>query len=362
MQQFGLGSPDGHPWWWLCALLILVTAGCQPMPGTTSPGYGSRMGMGPQNRAMGNSAFQSVAYGESAYGRVAFGPEVSTQGLFGPFTAGDNSLAQGTPVNSGAGNWQAPMAGTTTGATTNPFTQSQAGTPASGPWAQQVQNLSQQVNRYNLDNADLYQQMATLKQQLQNTNESNAQLQNELANAKTQVAQYQKLVQENEQRMQVMQTSSGNGAGFQGATIRANNSLLQNMNQLQVAGVTVNPDKDMIRVTIPSDYLFQAGTYNFQPASLATLNRLAAAIRQYYPSQIVGVEAHWTGSQDTVSDHQITTGQALSVMNQMVSAGLPASQMFVIGYGSNKPRFSNGSAQGQSANRRIELVIYPEQF
>lgn len=332
----------------------LVITGCQPMPGTTSPGYGSRLGMGPQNRAMGNSAFQSVASGESAYGRVAFGPDVSTQGLFGPLMGGgDTRLTQGNSLNNGAGSWQAPAAADGVN----------SGTPASGPWSQQVQNLSQQVNRYNLDNADLHQQIASLKQQLQSTSEANRQLQSQLTNAQTQASQYQKLAQETEQRMQVLQaSSSGTGNAFQGATIRANNSLLQNMEQLKISGVTVIPDSDMIRVAIPSDYLFQAGNYQLQPSSTTLLNRLAAVIRQYYPSQIVGIEAHWHGGQDALNEHQITTGQAMAVMNQLVSSGLPSSQMFVMGYGSNKPRYSNASPQGQSANRRVELVIYPEQF
>lgn len=325
------------------------------MPGTVSPGFGSRLNMGPQNRAMGNSAFQSISSGESAYGRVAFGPGVSTQGLFGPWAEATPGVAQGNSINSGAGNFQAP-----TTPQPNPFsTQAQANT---GPWAQQLQNLSQQVDRYNIDNTDLHREIATLKQQLQSTTQSNGQLQTQLAATQTQLNQYQQLARESEQRLSVLQASSDSPSGFQGATIRANNSLLQHIEQLKVPGVTVTPDKDVIRVTIPSDYLFQAGNYTLQPASTTLLNRLATVIRQYYPSQIVGVEAHWHGGQSAVSEHQNTTGQAMAVMNQLVSGGLPPSQMFVIGYGANKPRYSNASPQGQSANRRVELVIYPDQY
>lgn len=332
------------------------------MPGTTSPGFSSRLGMGPQNRAIGNSAFNSISSGESAYGRVAFGPQVSTRGLFGPLMGGgDNRLAQGASVNSGAGAFQAPNTAAQAAPAQNPFT-AQAAATTPGPWQQQLQNLSQQVNRYNIDNADLYQQIAALKQQLQTSSEQNSQLQSQLSNSAAQVAQYQKLAQESEQRLQVLQASAGSGTGFQGATIRANNSLLQNIEQLKIPGVTVEPDKDVIRVIVPSDYLFQQGSYNIQPASTSVLNRLAGAIRQYYPSQILGVEAHWSGGQNAVSEHQITTGQAMAVMNQLVSAGVPPSQMFVIGYGANKPKYSNASPQGQSANRRVELVVYPDKF
>ncbi len=335
----------------LSALACLCAAGCQPLPGTMSPGFGSRLGMGPQNRAIGNSAFQSVGFGESAYGRVAYGPSVSIPGLVSP---------NGTTI-----------AGGPTGGTTIQWDLNQANQPAAaGAAATSPVSLdsayAQQLARLNADNTELYRQLAATQQQLKTIQDSNVGLEQQVLTQRTQLAQFQRLNEEAQQRLQVMQASGPTGSGFQGAVLRGNNSLTQNMNQLQVPGVSVAADGDVIRVTIPSDSLFQPGSYDFQPNATFMLNQLAGSIRQYYTGQIVGIEAHGDPSSQgasPVSQHQLTANQALALMNYLTNnQQLPAQQLLVMGYGSNRPRFSNATPQGQAANRRIELVVYPDRF
>ncbi len=41
---------------------------------------------------------------------------------------------------------------------------------------------------------------------------------------------------------------------------------------------------------------------------------------------------------------------------------MPSQQLFTVAQGENNPRQSNATAAGRAANRRIELVIYPETF
>ncbi|MEZ6108178.1 MAG: OmpA family protein [Pirellulaceae bacterium] len=91
---------------------------------------------------------------------------------------------------------------------------------------------------------------------------------------------------------------------------------------------------------------------------------MAAAIRRHYPRQIVGVEAHIdavTASNPSFTAHQLTATQSLAVVHQLVQVGQIAErQLFSMGLGANRPKYSNGDAAGQSRNRRIEIVIYPE--
>ena len=37
-------------------------------------------------------------------------------------------------------------------------------------------------------------------------------------------------------------------------------------------------------------------------------------------------------------------------------------QLFLVAHGSNHPVVSNASLQGKARNRRVELVVYPEQW
>jgi outer membrane protein OmpA-like peptidoglycan-associated protein len=41
---------------------------------------------------------------------------------------------------------------------------------------------------------------------------------------------------------------------------------------------------------------------------------------------------------------------------------LPEAQFFTIAQGTNHPRADNSTPQGRAANRRIELVVYPDTF
>ena len=125
-------------------------------------------------------------------------------------------------------------------------------------------------------------------------------------------------------------------------------------------------DGDVIRVEFPSDVVFTPGTYQIRPDQMNTLRNIATTIRQYFPSQIIGVEAHWDGTQlnpPTTTHHQLTATQSLAVFNQLIQYGLPADQLFTMALGSNRPRHPQSNlGGGVSPNRRIEIVIYPESF
>ena len=125
-------------------------------------------------------------------------------------------------------------------------------------------------------------------------------------------------------------------------------------------------DGDVIRVEFPSDVVFTPGTYQIRPDQMNTLRNIATTIRQYFPSQIIGVEAHWDGTQlnpPTTTHHQLTATQSLAVFNQLIQYGLPADQLFTMALGSNRPRHPQSNLGGGfSPNRRIEIVIYPESF
>jgi flagellar motor protein MotB len=61
------------------------------------------------------------------------------------------------------------------------------------------------------------------------------------------------------------------------------------------------------------------------------------------------------------SAHQLTAAQAMAVFEQLsYRHQLLPQQLFVLGHGENFPVASNATAAGQSRNRRVEIVIYPE--
>ncbi len=263
--------------------------------------------------------------------------------------------------------------------------------------ANQVQNLNQRMGAYDADNQLLNTEVAGLQQKLQLANQYNQQLKEQLAGTTGQVQQVfserqsaaqqianlqMQLEQANQnlrlaqQQTQITGQPATQMAGFNGgmptqfassggATIRANNSLLQKLSAIQIPGGQARMDGDVIRIEFPSDRLFVPGSYEIQPAQLPLLQNIAGTISQSFPRQIVGVEAHWDNTPlnpPGTTDHQLTATQTLAVFDQLVRLGLPRKQLFTMAMASNRPRHAAGMVDGINPNRRIELVIYPETY
>ena len=248
---------------------------------------------------------------------------------------------------------------------------------------EEVRSLNGRLGRFDSDNQQLVTELAAMKQKLQVANDYNYQLKQQLADNTSQMQQLnieraagdQQLANVQiqleqmaraQQQAQFSQASTGGGGGsrFANATLRANNSLMQKLPQIQIPGVESRMDGDVIRIEIPSDQLFHQGSYQINAAHSHLLQNLSTAIRQNFPRQIVGIEAHWDGTQiqpATTTHHQLTATQALAVFDFMNRLGLPREQMFTMAMGSNRPRHSQSAGpNGINKNRRIEVVIYPE--
>ncbi len=134
---------------------------------------------------------------------------------------------------------------------------------------------------------------------------------------------------------------------------------------IQIPGGQARMDGDVIRIEFPSDRMFVPGTYQIQPAQMPLLQNVVGTIKESFPRQIIGIEAHWDNTPlnpPTATHHQLTATQALAVFEQLVRLGLPNNQLFTMAMASNRPRHRQSLVNGVSPNRRIELVIYPETF
>lgn len=268
----------------------------------------------------------------------------------------------------------------------------------------EVQRLNQRIGAYDSDNQLLNTEVAALQQKLQLANQYNQTLKDQLGDTSNRIqlsemekqAALQQLASAQMQYEQLNRLAQNNsnvtGSGFSngspnngtqsqnrlagftgtsaptqfgGATIRANNSLMQRLSQIQIPGGQARMDGDVIRIEFPSDRVFVPGTYQIQPAQLPVLQNIAGTIRNSFAKNIVGIEAHWDGTPlnpSTTTHHQLTATQSLAVFDNLVRLGLPKNQLFTMAMASNRPRHPQGTAGGISPNRRIELVIYPETY
>lgn len=151
------------------------------------------------------------------------------------------------------------------------------------------------------------------------------------------------------------------------ATLSANSTLVQQANSLKIPGAVTEADGDTIRIRIPADQIFTAGTAQLNSSASATLDAVADVLTRTFPKQRVGVEGHadngplYGGSFN--SPLQLSTNQAMAVVDYLLKGKqLPENQLFTIGHGTNHPRADNQSALGRAENRRIEIVVYPTTF
>ncbi len=263
-----------------------------------------------------------------------------------------------------------------------------------GNAAREVYDLNQRLGSFDADNQLLNTEVAGLQQKLQLANQYNQSLKEQLAGttnqiqqallerqtAAQQVASLQQQLQQANQNLQLAQQQTqqqaGRLVGFGGAngaptalpgtaTVRANNSLLNKLSAIQIPGGQARMDGDVIRIEFPSDRMFVPGTYQIQPAQMPMLRNIVGTIRESFPRQIIGIEAHWDNTPLTpagTTHHQLTATQSLAVFEELARLGLPEKQMFTMAMASNRPRHAAGLVGGISPNRRVELVIYPETF
>lgn len=122
--------------------------------------------------------------------------------------------------------------------------------------------------------------------------------------------------------------------------------------------------KGRMTVKMKDKILFSSGSVRINPEGQAALAKVAEALKDVQ-GKIVRVEGH-TDNVPTdpkgsfPSNWELSTTRALAVVKLLQDKGVPAERLSAVGYGEYHPIASNASAQGKSQNRRIEIVLAPE--
>lgn len=223
---------------------------------------------------------------------------------------------------------------------------------------------TQQQNRLYEDQLNLVrQQLNDTAGRLSNSRQTQAEVARQMQTLKEQTDQQIIMAQQQAQNQVAALETTLKRRG--GATIRANSSVHQNLAAVKIAGLNIRQDGDVVRIELPSDQVFSPGTATLQPGANAMVNRVAAAVRQHYPRQKIGIESHTDSRAPSDgrwrSNHQLSAAQAMAVFEQLTrQQQFAPQQLFVLGHGPNYPVASNGTDAGQQRNRRVEVVIYPE--
>ncbi|MFN0024317.1 MAG: OmpA family protein [Parvularculaceae bacterium] len=161
--------------------------------------------------------------------------------------------------------------------------------------------------------------------------------------------------------------SAGKGAiigAVAGAAIGGGIGIYQDQQQAKLrerllnAGVQVEREGDNIRLIMPSDITFQTAQSDIQPGFYDTLNSVAVVLNEFKKTSIT-VAGHADARGSDSYNLDLSQRRALSVSSYLSSQGVNAGRLNAIGYGETRPIGDNSTAGGQSANRRVEILIDP---
>lgn len=104
------------------------------------------------------------------------------------------------------------------------------------------------------------------------------------------------------------------------------------------------------------DAWFDADESSLQASGVRAIDQLAAILAQY-PRRRALIEGY-TDNAGTRSQNQMRSGsRADAVKAALIQAGLDRSRVNAQAFGEAHPVASNGSAQGRSLNRRVEIIL-----
>jgi flagellar motor protein MotB len=228
----------------------------------------------------------------------------------------------------------------------------------------QMTELDRRTRLLDDNNRQLTTQLAQSQQQMQLFRERAELLQRQLQDVSTQLDQARLAQNQASQQVRGLQANMQSRGS---AKLVANNSLSRQADRFRDMGLNVQIEGDVVRISIPSDQLFQPGTAQLVSNSAAILDRVADGIIKGFTRQRVAIEGHTDAGEmfggTYATPHQLAGAQSQAVLEQLVRRnGVPQTQMFCVSHGTNHPVADNQSPGGRSQNRRIDIVVYPDTF
>jgi chemotaxis protein MotB len=150
----------------------------------------------------------------------------------------------------------------------------------------------------------------------------------------------------------------------------AQKSLEQEMRSaLESKDITISELQGKLTVNILDRILFDSGEAELKPEGEKVLQKIASVLAQYPDRQI-----HVIGHTDNVpiragprakfaSNWELSTARATAAVRFLCEkAGGDPHRLGAVGYGEFHPIADNSTAEGRAKNRRIALVVLPEEL
>jgi outer membrane protein OmpA-like peptidoglycan-associated protein len=124
----------------------------------------------------------------------------------------------------------------------------------------------------------------------------------------------------------------------------------------QIPGVNVERVGEGIVVEFTNDILFGFDSFALTAGAKENLDKLVIILNSY-PDTDIEVHGH-TDSQGAASYNQtLSERRAGAVADYLITKGIMAARLTIIGFGEEYPKYTNETADGRAQNRRVEFAI-----
>lgn len=229
--------------------------------------------------------------------------------------------------------------------------------------AKQIENAQNRLLALDADNKNHTMQVAGWQRQISILQQELSVVRRELQDTTQKLAVTQTGKAETDRRIKAMTASLERRGSIK---IDPNSSIKRSLPMIKLPRFETKQVDNVIRVTVPADQLFEANVARLRPGAGKMLHELSAELRRLYPNQFIGIEGHTDqrpGLSTYRNPHELSVAWSVAVYDAMIHyGGMPSAQLFIVGYGQNRPKYSNGNTGIEPRNRRVEFVIYPEMF
>jgi outer membrane protein OmpA-like peptidoglycan-associated protein len=129
----------------------------------------------------------------------------------------------------------------------------------------------------------------------------------------------------------------------------------------EAAALNVKQETRGTVIVLPGSVLFDTGKSTLTAVAQQKLTLVAGTIAPQAEEHDIVVEGHTDSRGSRDFNMSLSQQRAQTVMNFLVSRGVPAESITAVGIGPDRPIADNNSRDGRAENRRVEIVIKPSE-
>jgi chemotaxis protein MotB len=180
-------------------------------------------------------------------------------------------------------------------------------------------------------------------------------------------AQEARLKVEEEEKARLEQERAAKEAEIQRLT-RTHEELTKSLEaEIAKGDIKIKQVRDRLTINMVDRVLFDSGQSKVKPSGLQVLKQVSDILKNVTDKQI-RIEGHTDNVPIGVklkerfqTNWELSTARATSVVRYLIDeGGVDRASLLAVGYADTKPIASNDTEEGRTANRRIEIALYPK--